>query len=463
MKESLFCQQTRDGLRAVTLVCILYFLFLLLAMVMARDFHPAVFLNRAFFFSLFVWVRHRLESGRLNPDHYHWWSLFLAACGLASLSISYACGAVTHIAARLGVLIVFGGLVSAPRSFYLIFQAACMGLCAFLQTCFPSSTDPGLNLAIPTVALFVGNSVFNARVQTEQVLYGRRQELEQQGRLLEETLEEARQLQLNLDADVVRATRDLEVTNRELQRAIDEQIATFDINQGLHRQMAEALCDRLIGKAAGAAAHDFNNLLAVVACSLELLEEEMGRPAAPEREAVLALLNAEVDRSTQVGREILAVSGRQILRSQRLPLPDWLDSLLARAGQEFGPRYHWRNLSCGLKGFLIGDEQQLNLAVLAVLRNATEAMPAGGTIEVRADLTGEVLQLWIRDNGPGLTAVARERLFEPFFTTRSARSHSGLGLAAGRAILRQHGGDLIYCERPSPGATFRVDLRWEAS
>jgi signal transduction histidine kinase len=94
-----------------------------------------------------------------------------------------------------------------------------------------------------------------------------------------------------------------------------------------------------------------------------------------------------------------------------------------------------------------GDEAQLKQALYNLLRNAREAMPAGGTVTlgVARDETHVIVS--VDDEGKGIDPDARARLFEPFFTTKSGGT--GLGLAITQHIVLSHGGS-ISCE-PGPG------------
>ena len=67
--------------------------------------------------------------------------------------------------------------------------------------------------------------------------------------------------------------------------------------------------------------------------------------------------------------------------------------------------------------------------------------------------------LTIADNGPGLSAAARQRLFQPFFSTKAAGRGLGLGLALSRDVMREMGGDLAAREAPEGGAVFELKLQ----
>jgi signal transduction histidine kinase len=87
-------------------------------------------------------------------------------------------------------------------------------------------------------------------------------------------------------------------------------------------------------------------------------------------------------------------------------------------------------------------------------------MPGGGRLAVRADAVSKGRLAWCRlsvsDTGPGIPESERERVFDPYFTTR--KGGTGLGLAIVRRIVFDHGGNVWVESRPGEGATFFVDL-----
>ena len=107
---------------------------------------------------------------------------------------------------------------------------------------------------------------------------------------------------------------------------------------------------------------------------------------------------------------------------------------------------------------VVASRQALRVALLALLSNAEQALPAGGAIVVAVSSHDGQVVARVTDTGEGVAEHAGQDLFEPFFTTRTEQGAAGLGLAIARATARAHGGDLTL-ERVSPGATFALSLR----
>jgi signal transduction histidine kinase len=99
----------------------------------------------------------------------------------------------------------------------------------------------------------------------------------------------------------------------------------------------------------------------------------------------------------------------------------------------------------------------LSAAVELVVRNALEAMPADGRLILETEEVAGRCRLWVRDNGPGLPAEVRKRLFEPFVTTKSF-GHLGLGLALARELVQAQDGTLTLSSSEGIGTTVVFSL-----
>ena len=101
----------------------------------------------------------------------------------------------------------------------------------------------------------------------------------------------------------------------------------------------------------------------------------------------------------------------------------------------------------------------LNQVFLNLLKNAAEALDGtGGSIWVDASAVDGGIEIVFRDDGPGIEPAVRERLFEPFYTTKSAGRGTGLGLSISRQIAEAHGGRLEVESAEGEGSTFTLRL-----
>lgn len=104
---------------------------------------------------------------------------------------------------------------------------------------------------------------------------------------------------------------------------------------------------------------------------------------------------------------------------------------------------------CGSREALVG-------AVLNLVTNALQAAGPNATVEVDSRLDGQMAEICVTDNGPGVPAALRQRIFEPFFTSRP--DGTGLGLAVVRSVVEAHGGDVRLDGSDGSGARFVLRL-----
>ena len=230
-----------------------------------------------------------------------------------------------------------------------------------------------------------------------------------------------------------------------------------------------------VGRVAGRAAHGFNNLLTVIQGNAELLQQRLAERGLTSADVVeIAEIETATRQAAELAWQLLAVSRRQVLQ------PDAVDLnalLKRRAAAVPAPVFVELALDENLEPVL-ADAAQLERAVQALIDNAVEAMPNGGALTLRtaraearprngeaaAPEAAPLARLEVADTGPGIAPEVRERLFEPFVSTKHKESNSGLGLAAVYGFVRQSGGAVSVVSRPGEGSTFCILLpRAEAS
>lgn len=138
-----------------------------------------------------------------------------------------------------------------------------------------------------------------------------------------------------------------------------------------------------------------------------------------------------------------------------------VDDLLAETGHTFEPLARNRHIEFRIEHHaagvhLTGNRKALSGALTNLIENAFQAIDTGGRVCVDSNRIGRQLLLTVRDNGRGMTSGVVERLFEPYFTTRS--EGTGLGLAIARGVVRAHGGSIDVRSEPGSGTEFVISL-----
>jgi two-component system, NtrC family, sensor kinase len=105
-----------------------------------------------------------------------------------------------------------------------------------------------------------------------------------------------------------------------------------------------------------------------------------------------------------------------------------------------------------------GNAGKLQQVFLNLFLNARDAMPSGGTLEVRTWREGKRARVEVADCGSGIAPENLHRIYDPFFTTKAIRKGTGLGLSVSYGIIQEHAGSIEVSNRPSGGARFLIDL-----
>lgn len=211
-----------------------------------------------------------------------------------------------------------------------------------------------------------------------------------------------------------------------------------------------------LGQLATAIAHEVRNPLAVIRSAAQGLAET-NRPDAAAIEHATGFVIAEIDRLTSVVTALLAYARPPRLTARAVTVGHLFDRalLLAREDLEAKGIRVVRADETRLPA-LAADADLLCQVLLGLLANAVEAVPAGGEVGLTSRAEGAAIEIDVTDTGPGIPLDVRERVFEPFFTTRPRGT--GLGLAVARQIVEAHGGTIAVGDRPGGGARFTLRL-----
>jgi PAS domain S-box-containing protein len=216
-----------------------------------------------------------------------------------------------------------------------------------------------------------------------------------------------------------------------------------------------------MGELAASIAHELNNPLATVALRAETLLMQI--PEDDQKRRSLEVIMQEVDRMAALVNNLLQFSRRSYRQVSTVdPREEIANSV------EF-VHYHLRTQKTEVvRDFanplptIQADRQQLRQLFLNLLTNASDAMPRGGKLTVRAASgalnDAEAVVIEFADTGEGITAENLEKIWEPFFTTKPEGKGTGLGLAICRRIVEEHGGTIDIQSQAGRGTTIRIVL-----
>lgn len=255
-----------------------------------------------------------------------------------------------------------------------------------------------------------------------------------------------------------RVVRDETLQRRGLEARLVEREDMLE--QSLARaRSAERLA--AVGTLAAGIAHQINNPIgAILLVAQSELRDSGEGPADPSSlRRTLATIEGEALRCAQIVRNVLLFARTDPGRVADHDLNDIAESARAATldqARQRGARIELER--SGRPAPVQGNAVELEQVLVNLIRNGIESRPDGATVRMRVEASAGGAAVVVEDDGHGVRPEARERLFEPFYTTRLKEGGSGLGLAVVHGILSTHGGAIELVATGASGSCFRVSL-----
>jgi signal transduction histidine kinase len=249
---------------------------------------------------------------------------------------------------------------------------------------------------------------------------------------------------------------------------VSARIAAVAAQERSEERLRQARRLEALGTLAGGVAHDFNNLLASIRVLASLLRASEAHPA---RRADLARIEEVTESAARLTSALLTFGRHGDRRVSKLSLTELARSLTELVRRTFDRRIEVSFEEHAPRGLVSADPSQMEQLIMNLALNARDAMPDGGQLRIAvtdvyleappAPLEpGPHVRLEVIDSGPGVPPALRERIFEPYFTTKTEREEpgAGLGLATVHGVVEAHGGHIEVVDAAPHGACFRVHL-----
>lgn len=242
----------------------------------------------------------------------------------------------------------------------------------------------------------------------------------------------------------------------------------------LQAQLNQARKMESVGRLAGGVAHDYNNMLNVIMGFAELALGKIP-PEDSLHDNIQEIINA-VRRTSDITRKLLTFARRQEVSPRVLNLNETIKGILKMLDQVMGKGIHFSWHPKPELWDVFMDSSQIDQVLVNLCVNAKDAIDTvdtAGRIVVETDnarldsqfcshhpgfIPGDFVTLTVTDDGCGMDAETRERIFEPFYTTKAPEKGTGLGLATVYGIVKQNHGFIQVTSTPQQGTRFILYL-----
>ena len=246
----------------------------------------------------------------------------------------------------------------------------------------------------------------------------------------------------------------------------DQELATIILNDITESRLStlenfESEKSMLISMLAASVAHEIGNPLNSLNIHLQLLERHCrGTDEEPADDEALDMINvakSEVKRLDLIITQFLTAIRPTKPNMEKLDLKELVEATLNFMKNEIEGRSivvhcEWPEVMPDISG----DLNQLKQALYNLIKNASQAMPEGGRIDIICTVDEDNLRLSISDTGCGISAKDMGNIFEPYFTRK--QTGTGLGLMIVERIVREHGAELAVESEPGKGTVFIINF-----
>ncbi len=239
----------------------------------------------------------------------------------------------------------------------------------------------------------------------------------------------------------------------------------------LEEQLHQAQKMESVGQLAGGVAHDFNNLLTAIIGYGNLLKTEVSQDNLLLAYVTQILNSAK--RAADLTHNLLAFSRKQMINPTPLNVNNIIISMKTFLSKIISEDIEISIFPADQDLTVMADKHQIEQVLINLVTNARDAMPDGGSLTIRTEYkevdkefikkhgyvsTGAYALISVEDAGQGMNEETKERLFDPFYTTKEVGKGTGLGLSMVYGIIKQHNGYIDVQSELGKGTTFNIYL-----
>ena len=245
-----------------------------------------------------------------------------------------------------------------------------------------------------------------------------------------------------------------------LTRSFNEMVSRLRQNREMEESVRESQYLTQLGRLSSGVAHEIRNPLNFIGLAVERLDvltEGQTPEAAAEKVKIIARIKEETQKLNDLVTNFVMYGRTAQPQRASVHVPEIVENVLRMASDRLQSQRISVRREFGDSSPIAADPDMIRRAVLNLVGNAIDAMPDGGELLAAAGPSGDGrYAIVIGDTGVGIPAGDRQRVFEPYFTTKS--SGLGLGLVLTRKIVEAHGGEIVVDSEPRRGTHVRVFL-----
>ena len=221
-----------------------------------------------------------------------------------------------------------------------------------------------------------------------------------------------------------------------------------------------------LGRLSAVVAHEINNPLAGIFTYTKLIRKILDKGHLPEEKVsdvrgYLEIMEKETGRCGRIVKELLAFARGGGPSVENIQPNDIVQSVLNLMNYRLGLQQIQVKLELDPQLPTVqANGDKIQQAVLCLVTNACEAMPEGGALTARTRVSpdGKAVEMLIADTGHGIPEEARDKIFEPFMSTKTRGDNLGLGLFVSRGNIQRHGGQITFETEIGKGTEFKISL-----
>jgi signal transduction histidine kinase len=266
---------------------------------------------------------------------------------------------------------------------------------------------------------------------------------------LNEMLARMQNFNVELQRKVSEATQELRGKNAELVKSYER---VLELREALERAQQMAT----VGQMAANVAHQIGTPLNLISGYVQMVMEQEGAESPASRR--LQIVQEQITKVASIVRTMLDHARRPSPKE-----PTDIAELVRRVAAVARPKLDASGVRLDLQvsdglPIIQADAVQLELALLNLITNSLDAMPAGGVASITVSGTDEGVRIGVADTGMGIAPDLLPRIFDPWVTTKAAGHGTGLGLSIARDVVTAHGGTIAVTSTQGSGALFTIDL-----